>query len=142
LCLEIEDLGFCGHIDKVRPTVESHIVVKFRFIQLAVLGAGSAYSDFHLFFHQVGQVVIGAIAGGCFDAQVPGGIGPHDAAVNEEQIDFVSFGVGDFGELKTPRCCLIVIFAQYKQKISHDLPSPFAIEMMMSQQFRLMPFLK
>jgi xanthine/CO dehydrogenase XdhC/CoxF family maturation factor len=45
--------------------IQDHVGKEFFLVNLTSIGAGSSDANGHLVFDQVGQVVIGAITGGC-----------------------------------------------------------------------------
>jgi hypothetical protein len=119
-------------------TVEHHVGAELCLVNLTGFGAGNSDSNGDALFHQVGHVVIWGIARDRLDGEITRRIGPHHAAINKEKADAMAFVVGDPGELKTPRCFLVIIFTQYKQKISHLLP-PFLIWLARRQRFLPLP---
>ena len=84
--LKVEDFGFSSHIDEVRPPVQNHVGEKFGLVNLTRLDAGNSHPDRHVVFHQIGKIVIGAIAGAGFFIEMPCFVGPHDPAVNKKNV--------------------------------------------------------
>lgn len=95
-------------------TIEDHVGKEIFLVYLTSLGTRNSDPNWNLVFDQIGQIVIRAVTGWCFIIQIPSGICPTNAIVDKENIGLVSLRMSDFGELKTPRCCLIVISAQNK----------------------------
>jgi hypothetical protein len=116
---EIENLGFRGHIDQMGPTVQLHVGEEFGFVHTAIFRTGRAYADFDLVFHQVGQVVVGAVSGDGLDAEVPVFVSPRHAIVNEKHIHMMALGMGNLRELTAAGQGFVVILAEYEQKIGH-----------------------
>jgi hypothetical protein len=98
----------------MRAPIQNHIGEKLGFVHLTGLGAGNSDPDRDLLFHQIGQVIIRAVAGGGFEGQVSAGIGPFYPVVNEKQINRMAFGMGNFTKLKTAGCLVYIVSAQDK----------------------------
>jgi len=92
----------------MRSAVEQHIGMEFGLVQFPVFGTGRADPCLDLVFHQIGQVVVGAIPGIGLLTAVLVLYSPFDSAIDEEQIDFMPLGMGDLGELETTGRLLIV----------------------------------
>jgi hypothetical protein len=103
----------------VRTAIEDHVGEEFGLVNLTSVGAGDSDSDWHFFFNQIRQVVVGAITRGGLLTQIPGFVRPGYASIDEEEVHFVLFRVSDLGKLETPCCRFIVVLIQDKQKISH-----------------------
>jgi hypothetical protein len=112
--LKVEDFGFGSQIDEMGAPIQNHIGKKFGLVHLTGLGAGNSDPDGDLMLHQIGQIVIGAIARGGFAGQIPGRVGPSDPVVNEKQINLMPLGMGDLAELKTAGGLFHIILAQNK----------------------------
>jgi hypothetical protein len=108
---KIKNLGLRRQIDQMRSTVQDHIGKEFGLVHLTGLGTGDSDPDGDLVFHQIGQIIIRAISSCGFDGHVPSGISPFHPIIDEKQIDLVSFGMGDFTELKTSCRAIHSIFA-------------------------------
>ena len=111
MILEIEDLRFCGKINEMWSAIKHHVREEFRLVNLTSLGAGNSDPYGHFFFNQVGQIVVGAVAGRCLLIKVPGFVRPRYSPVNEEKIYPVFFCVGNLCELETSCCRFDLILA-------------------------------
>jgi hypothetical protein len=89
--LKIKNFCFRGQIDQMGAPIEQHVREKFRLVDLTSFGAWDSNPDGHLVFNQVWQVIIRTVSGWGFHPQVPLGIGPVDAIVNEKNIRWVPF---------------------------------------------------
>jgi hypothetical protein len=63
-CLKskVEHLRFGRQIDQVRAAVQDHVGEESRLVYLTGVGARYSDADLHLVFHEVGQVIIWAVA--------------------------------------------------------------------------------
>ena len=91
--------------------VQRHVREKFSLVNLTGICAGNSDPDGHLVFNQIGQIIVRAVTGGCLFIQISVFIGPGDTPIDKKHIRLVSFGMGDFSELKTPGGRLIVVAA-------------------------------
>jgi len=107
--LEIKNFGFRSHIDQMRPAVEEHVGEKFCFVNLAIFGAGGADTDWDMVLYQIGEIIIRAVTSLCLLGKIFVLIGPQYAIIYQKNIYNMTFGMSNFGELKTPRCFNIVI---------------------------------
>jgi hypothetical protein len=108
---KIKNLGFGCQINQMRSTIQDHIGKEFGLIHLTGLGTGDSNPDGDLVFHQIRQIIIRAISGSGVDSHVPGGIGPFHPIIDEKNIYLMTFGMGDFGELKTSCSTIHNVFA-------------------------------
>jgi hypothetical protein len=95
----------------MRAAIQHHVGEEFGLVHLTGLSAGNSDPYGDLILHQIGQVVIGAIPRGCFDGQIPAGIGPFHAIVNKKKIHLMPFGMGDLAKLKTPGGLVDIVLA-------------------------------
>ena len=89
--------------------VKGHVGEEIGLVNLTSFCAGNSDPDKHILFHEIGEIIVGAVACGCFYIEIPFGVGPEHPVVNEEEIHPVFFLTGDLGQLKTPGRLLIVI---------------------------------
>jgi hypothetical protein len=94
--------------------IKDHVREKFRLVNLTSLGTGDSDANRDFVFHKIGQVIIGAIAGGGFLGNVPFVVGPKNAIIYQKKVDRMTLGVGDLSELKASCRFLFVILAEYK----------------------------
>jgi len=90
--------------------IHHHIGKELCLVNLTGLGARNSDPDGYLVLHQVRQIVVGAIAGPGLCIHVPARIRPHHSVINKENINRMSLGVGDLGELKTPGRTIDLVF--------------------------------
>ena len=91
MLLEINYACFGGHIDQVGSAVQGHIRKKVCLVYLTGIGARNSDANRDFVFNQIGQIIIRAIIGRCFDIKIAGGIRPQDTIINKEQVDVMSF---------------------------------------------------
>jgi len=101
----------------MRGAVHQHIGEEVGLVHLTSLGARGSDANRDFVFHQVCQMIARTVPGVCFDAEIPVFIRPRHAIINEKDIDSMTFGMGDSGEMKTSGGRSIVIPAQGKQKV-------------------------
>jgi len=121
--LEIKDPGFSSQIDQVAACVQSHVRKEMFLVYLTSIGTGHSDADRNFIFYQIRQIIVRAIAGRRLLIKIPIGIRPHHTVIDKKQIYGVIFLVGNLGELKTTGRRLIIVSAQYIQKIRHANPS-------------------
>jgi hypothetical protein len=117
--LEVEHLRFGRKVDQMWAAVEQHIGKKLGLVNLTSLGTGDSNPNGDFLFNEIGQVVVGTVTGDRLLSEVPGLVCPGHSTVDEEQIHLVALGVSDLCKLKTSCRCIVVVFAQDEQKISH-----------------------
>jgi hypothetical protein len=117
--LKIKHPCFCCDINDGRRTPEIHIGKKLALVHLTRFGAGNSDACRDFLFHQIGQIIIGTIAGLGPDGQVPAGISPVHAAVDQKKVHLVVFIMGYLGKLKTPGSGFIVVSAENENKAGH-----------------------
>ena len=66
--------------------IQDHIGKEFGLVHLTGLGTGDSDPDGDLVFHQIGQIIIGAVSGCRFDGHIPAGIGPFYPVVDKKDI--------------------------------------------------------
>ena len=71
IALEVEDLGVRCQIDQMGAAVQHHVREKVGVVNLTSLGAGNSNANWNLIFHQVGEIIIGAVPGFCFNGHIP-----------------------------------------------------------------------
>ena len=64
--------------------IPDHIGIEFGLVHLTGLGTGDSDPDRDLVFHQIGQIIIGAVSGCRFDGHIPAGIGSFYPIVDEK----------------------------------------------------------
>jgi hypothetical protein len=121
--LKIKHPCFCCDINDGRRTPKIHVGKKLALVNLTRFGAGDSNPCRDFLFHKIWQIIIGTIAGLGSDAQVPAGISPVYAAVDQKQVHLVVFIMGYLCKLKTPGSGFIVVSAENKNKAGHWLSS-------------------
>lgn len=95
----------------MRATIQNHVGKELRLVHLTSIGTGNSDPNGNFIFHKVWQVIIGAITRSGLHIEISGLVSPGYSAIDEEQIDLMSFGVGDFRKLKASGCRFSVVLA-------------------------------
>jgi hypothetical protein len=96
-----------------------HVGEQIGLSQLAIFRTWRTDACCDFILDQIGQTVLGAIAGGGLDGKIPVFVRSCDTAANKEQVDFMPFALGNFRKPETSGSRLIVILAQHKREICH-----------------------
>lgn len=105
-------------------TVQSHVAEKIGFVHVPVFRTERANSDVDLIFHPVGQVVVGAVAGGGLGPYIPVLVCPGDPAVDEAHVHVMALGVGDLDKLEAAGGASLSFLLSTNRNLAIYSPSP------------------